>query len=193
MKTINEIIADYTSGKVPVDETNAALKEAKANFHFEPGKNVLTEKEIRATTVGNYPNMANGYGLLDSGTGSMEKVHVVNGKLDFSVNQLQEDGTPNMRVYVHICGKVYEVFGADLGNIAPTDAPWWAPYHTFAGAVDWQDEIDRYVPEKDMMFRPQYSGQQVVKGGLRYIYDGTGNAKYQPKSMGDYDKDHGRG
>lgn len=115
MKTINEIIADYTSGKATVEETNAALKEAKANFHFEPGKNVLTEEEIRATTVGNYPDMANGYGLLDSGTGSMEKVHVVNGKLDFPVNQVEEDGSTNMLAYVHICGKVFEVFGDTLG------------------------------------------------------------------------------
>ncbi len=114
MKTMNEILADYTSGKATVEETNAALKEAGVGFHFEPGKNELTEVDIRATTVGHYPDMANGYGLLDTGTGSMEKVHVTNGVLDYPINQVNEDGSTNMLAYVHICGKVFEVFGDKL-------------------------------------------------------------------------------
>ena len=74
----------------------------------------LTEVDIRATTVGHYPDMANGYGLLDTGTGSMEKVHVTNGVLDYPINQVNEDGSTNMLAYVHICGKVFEVFGDKL-------------------------------------------------------------------------------
>ena len=114
MKTMNEILADYTSGKATVEETNAALKEAGVGIHFEPGKNELTEVDIRATTVGHYPDMANGYGLLDTGTGSVEKVHVTNGVLDYPINQVNEDGSTNMLAYVHICGKVFEVFGDKL-------------------------------------------------------------------------------
>ena len=71
--------------------------------------------------------------------------------------------------------------------------PWWAPMHTFAGAVAWQDELKRYIPEKEMVYnRPKYHGVTVVKGGLRYIYSSDCSCKYQPKSMGEYDKDHGR-
>ena len=114
MKTVNEIIADYTSGKAAAEETNAALEKAGAIFRFEPGKHELTEADIRATTVGFYPDQANGYGLLDSGTGSMEKVHVTNGRLDNPINQVNEDGGTNMLAYVHICGKVFEVFGDKL-------------------------------------------------------------------------------
>ena len=43
-----------------------------------------------------------------------------------------------------------------------------------------------------MMHRPKYANQTVVKGALRYIYDANGDAHYEPKSMFDYDKDHGR-
>ena len=32
MKTMNEILADYTSGKATVEETNAALKEAGVGY-----------------------------------------------------------------------------------------------------------------------------------------------------------------
>lgn len=67
-----------------------------------------------ATTVGYYPSQANGYGLLDTGTGSPDKVHVTGGKLDHAVNQVQPDGSTNMAAYVIICGKTYEVFGDTL-------------------------------------------------------------------------------
>ena len=71
--------------------------------------------------------------------------------------------------------------------------PWWAPMHTFTGAVRWQDELERYIPEKEMVYnRPKYHGVTVVKGGLRYLYAEDGRCKYQPKSMADYDRDHGR-
>ncbi|WP_308527820.1 hypothetical protein [uncultured Oscillibacter sp.] len=115
MKTMNEILADYTSGKATPEETNAALEEIDCPLTITPGKNELTEADIRATTVGYYPDMANGYGLLDSGTGIMEKVHVTAGVLDNPINEVQPDGSTNMLAYVHICGKVFEVFGDKLG------------------------------------------------------------------------------
>lgn len=81
MKTINDILKDYTSGKTTLEETNAALREAGASYHLQPGKNALTEEEIRRTTIGQYPDMANGFGLLDTGTGTFDKVEVRDGKL----------------------------------------------------------------------------------------------------------------
>ena len=193
MSKINEIVSDYTSGKVDVEATNAALKAAGAGFSFVPGQNVLTEEEIKATTVGNTPAKANGYGLLETGTGSMEKVKVTNGKLDHAVNTVNADGSTNMLAYVYIGGKRYQVYGDELGEIAPKEIPWWVPYHTFTGAVAWPNELDKYIPDEDMMFnRPKYHGVEVVKGAIRYIYAEDGTAKYQPKSMRDYDEDHGR-
>lgn len=81
MSKILDILMDYTSGKKDVETTNAALKEAGASFYLDPGKNVLTEEEIRASIVGHYPDMANGFGLLDSGTGTLDKVAIKNGEL----------------------------------------------------------------------------------------------------------------
>ena len=115
MKTVEEILLDYTSGKTDLPETNTALKEAGSGLTLNPGRNVITEEELRATTVGHYPDQANGYGLLDSGTGSMEKVHVTNGVLDHAVNTVFPDGSTNMLALVHICGKTFEVFGDTLG------------------------------------------------------------------------------
>lgn len=114
MKNIAEIIIKYTAGEKTLEETNAALREAGAGLHLDPEKNVLTEADKRATTVGYFPDQANGFGFLESGTGSMEKVAVVAGTLPYAVNEVQKDGGTNMPAFVHICGKRYEVRGAVL-------------------------------------------------------------------------------
>jgi len=123
MKTINEILKDYTCGEKDLEETNAALAEAGAGFHLEPGRNELTEEDLRETTVGYYPEQANGWGLLDTGTGTLDKVHVVNGRLDHAINEVLDlpDKPTNMVAYVTICGKIYEVMGDKLADVADTD------------------------------------------------------------------------
>ena len=192
MSKINESVSDYTSGKVDVEATNAALKAAGAGFSFVPGQNALTKEEIEATTVGSSPSDANGYGYFDDGI-SKTKVKVTNGKLNSKMNTVDANGVPNEVDYVYIGGKTYQVYGDKLGEVAPKGEPWWVPYHTFTGHVAWQDELDKYIPDEDMMFnRPKYHGVEVVKGAIRYIYAEDGTAKYQPKSMRDYDEDHGR-
>ena len=70
MNKINEIMTAYTSGKKSLEDTNAALKAAGAGFHLDPMHNKLTAEKIAA-----------GYGLLDSGTGSLDVVQVKSGKL----------------------------------------------------------------------------------------------------------------
>ena len=104
MKTIEEIILDYTKGEKDLTETNEALKEAGSNLFLNPDRNKLTEEEKRSTTVGYYPDQANGYGLMDHGVGCMEKVHVVNGKT-VDVNMGAETA------YVYIAGKKYRLRG----------------------------------------------------------------------------------
>lgn len=195
MKTIDEIIRDYTTGKEPTEAVNAALEAAGAGFSFHPGQNALTAEEIEKTTVGVLPSMANGWGLLDSGTGTMDKVRVVGGKLQGGpINTIGADGLPHELDLVYIGGQVWQVYGDELGNRAPKEAPWWAPLHIFAGAVAWYQELSQYIPERDMIYnRTKYHGQEVVKGALRYLYAEDGTAQYQPKSMRDYDRDHGRG
>ena len=85
---IADILFKYTTGEATLEETNDALKEAEAGFNLEPGRNEITPDEMALTTVGDTPE--------DTGTGSMEKVHVTNGKLDEAINQVNHDGTTNM-------------------------------------------------------------------------------------------------
>ena len=93
---IADILFKYTTGEATLEETNDALKEAEAGFNLEPGRNEITPDEMALTTVGDTPEEVNGFGLLDTGTGSMEKVHVTNGRLDEAINQVNHDGTTNI-------------------------------------------------------------------------------------------------
>lgn len=104
---LNEIFAKYSKGEYTAEQANKKLEEIGSSLRLQPGKNELTAAEIKETKVGKTPADANGYGLLDTGTGFMDKVKVVNGKLT---------GADMGESYalVVIGGKIYHVKGATL-------------------------------------------------------------------------------
>lgn len=79
---MEEILRDYTAGKLDARQANQELKKLGASLRLQPGRNEITEAEQQATRVGDTPEQAEGYGLLDTGTGSMEKVRVHQGCLE---------------------------------------------------------------------------------------------------------------
>ncbi len=102
MNSTEKMIHQYTAGKVSLEDANAALKEAGCGFLLDPERCALTEEEIRKTTVGAYPDMANGWGLLDTGTGSLDKVEIQGGKLIGG-------GIGRMYGMVYMAGRSYQV------------------------------------------------------------------------------------
>lgn len=162
MNNINEILRDYTTGEADLETTNAALAEAGAGFCLEPGRNEITDEDRRQTVVGYYPEQATGLGLLDTGTGSMEKVCVYHGRLEHPVNEVQPDGSTNMAAYVTICGKTYEVLGDTLAE--PREVP----------------EAPKVQKEVDMRRRPDLAGQTAEqfcrRGHFVVTYDADGYA-----------------
>lgn len=78
--TIQEMIGKYTAGESTLEELNKFLKEQDAGYHFDPYKHCLTPEEIMATKAES-AETATGFGLLDSGTGTLDKVEVKDGKL----------------------------------------------------------------------------------------------------------------
>ena len=102
--TTNEILNKYTTGEMTLPEANEALKEADSDLYLDPNRNVITPEELAETRVGETPAEANGWGILDHGVGSLEKVHVVNGRT-VDVDMGQE------AAYVYIAGKKYRLRG----------------------------------------------------------------------------------
>ena len=105
--SISEIMSKYTSGEITVEEANKALFEAKASYHLDPNKNTITPDEYMATSSGDTPDKVNGYGLLDTGTGSLDKVQVKGGKL-------VDCDCGDMYALFFIAGRMYHVDGSAL-------------------------------------------------------------------------------
>lgn len=157
MNNIQETLLAYTAGEKTTEEVNEILKGS--GLTFTPGKNALTEEEIRATTIGTYPDMANGWGLLDTGTGSMDKVFLKDGKLDHVVNEVMEDGSVNSTVNLYIAGRLYNVEGDTLVEYkAPDTTP----------------VKKQFGP--DTRKRPEYAGQTVRVGKYDITYNDKGYA-----------------
>lgn len=103
MTNIEKILRDYTEGTVSLEDTNAKLLEAGFWGPLDPKRHEITDAE-RTT-----------HGLLDTGTGTLDKVRVVDGKrLEHAVNKAQADGSVNMDATVYYNGKRYDVRGTEL-------------------------------------------------------------------------------
>ena len=79
--TVKEIMDLYLKGARTEDETNQALRELGAGFVVCADKNTFTPSEIASAKAGETAEEANGFGLLDTGTGTMDKVEVRDGRL----------------------------------------------------------------------------------------------------------------
>ena len=146
MSNVNEIMSKYTGGEITAEEANEQLSAAEAGFHLEPGKNVLTEDEMRATTIGHFPDQANGFGLLATGTGTMDKVRCENGHL------VNCDCGEMYAMYI-IAGRTYQVKGTVLVEPEPEqEAP--------------------TIPERpDLRRRKDLAGQVVRQTTKAGVYD----------------------
>ena len=80
MKDLEKTLLDYTNGEKTLEETNEALKEMGSNLTMNPARNRFSAQELMETHVGETPDEANGWGIMDHGVGCLEKVHVVDGR-----------------------------------------------------------------------------------------------------------------
>lgn len=93
--TNTEIILAYTAGEKTLEETNAALKANGADYFLNPEKNIIQPDEVGR------------FGLLDTGTGTLDKVEIKDGKV-------QGFNAGNMVAFVLFNGKTYQVQGDAL-------------------------------------------------------------------------------
>ena len=74
----NEYLADYISGKINLEQLNQKWADLGMELHLDPTKNIITSG---GATVQKNDADINGYVMVDSGTGTMDKAMVKNGKL----------------------------------------------------------------------------------------------------------------
>ena len=107
MMTLENVLRKYTLGEASKDETNDALQELSSPLRLDPDRNVITPEELAETRVGETPDEANGYGLMDHGVGCLEKVRVVGGRRP-DVDMGEEIA------FVYFGGKCYRLRGDAL-------------------------------------------------------------------------------
>ena len=91
--TTTKIIADYTIGGISLEEANRRLAESKAGFVLDPDRCKLAHEMIEQ-----------GWGLLDTGTGTLDPVQVRD-------NELVDNDMGDMPAFVCLAGTWYEVKG----------------------------------------------------------------------------------
>lgn len=69
-KNTTEIIAAYTVGSISLEDANRRLDDMGAGFRLDPDRCKLTPEMIEQ-----------GWGLLDTGTGTLDPVQVKDGEL----------------------------------------------------------------------------------------------------------------
>ena len=93
MTDITKIILEYNKeienasvedAKKALDKANEALKST--GIQLDPEKNVIKPEE--AAVVCEDVSEINGFALLDTGTGTMDKVEIKNGKLVHSIGDM---------------------------------------------------------------------------------------------------------
>ena len=84
MVDINKILKQWTDGEKTVEETNEALKGT--GIYVDPDKQKIVEGE--GAVYCEDLSKINGYGLLDTGTGTLDKVKIKNGKLVDSIGNM---------------------------------------------------------------------------------------------------------
>ena len=104
MSDLENVLLDYTRGEKTLEEANRALKELGCGLVLDPARNLFSAQELMETHVGETPDEANGWGILDHGVGCLEKVHVVDGRT-VDVDMGQEIA------FVYLAGKRYRLRG----------------------------------------------------------------------------------
>ena len=84
MVDINKILKQWADGEKTTEETNKALKGT--GIYVDPNKQKIAEGEEAVYCED--LSQINGYGLLDTGTGTLDKVKIKNGKLVDSIGNM---------------------------------------------------------------------------------------------------------
>ena len=98
-KNSTEAIIAYARGEITLDECNRRLKELGSGLTLDPDRCKLTPEKV-----------AEGYCLLDTGTGSLDVVQVRDG-------QLVDSDMGEMTAFVLMDGTWHEVKGSKVMDI----------------------------------------------------------------------------
>lgn len=78
-----EILMAYSEGTIGIADANRMLEENRCGIKLDPYKNVITASECMDTHASENPAECTGYGFMNHGIGTPEKMYVKNGKFEY--------------------------------------------------------------------------------------------------------------
>ncbi len=80
---VREIINMHADGKLSQEDANKQLEAAGSSVRINEMKNVISEEEKAATSTDGTPKGTTGWGFMNHGIGSPEKMYVKDGKFEY--------------------------------------------------------------------------------------------------------------
>lgn len=80
MTEMSKIFRAVADGELTFEEANIKLEEAGYDVRLVKDQNKITDEEKAANIVDDDPSKVTGWGVLDMGIGSPDKIYVENGK-----------------------------------------------------------------------------------------------------------------
>ena len=115
---MDAIFEKYRNDEYTVDDVNKELEALGVDLRLVEGRNQITPEELAQTSVGDTPEEANGWGMMNTaGIGGLEKMKVTNGKFDYEVTKVDENGKVNTFYTFAILDKKYQVVGDHLEDL----------------------------------------------------------------------------
>ena len=104
-----ENILSYSKGEITLEEANERLAKCTAGLQLDPMKNAITGAEMVQTRSDGTPAGTTGWGFMNHGVGTPEKMHVTAGKLDYDTGFDVKGNAPKATLY--IAGYAFAVVG----------------------------------------------------------------------------------
>lgn len=80
---VTEILMAYSEGSIGIADANRMLEESKSGLKLDPYKNIITASEYLETHTSDDPTKCTGYGFMNHGIGTPEKMYVKEGKFNY--------------------------------------------------------------------------------------------------------------
>lgn len=109
MTNATDIILEHSKGTISLEEANKQLAAIGSDLHLDPHKNRISGAEMAKTHSDGTPEGTSGWGFMNHGIGTPEKMHVEKGKLDYDTGFGIGEHDPSATLY--IAGYVFDVVG----------------------------------------------------------------------------------
>lgn len=100
MSKATDIVLEHSKGTISLEEANKQLAAIGSDLCLDPHKNSISGAEMAKTHSDGTPEGTSGWGFMNHGIGTPEKMHVEKGKLDYDTGFDVIGNEPKAALYI---------------------------------------------------------------------------------------------